>query len=538
MNLATNLSKRLFPRLNEKKVCFITPPSAFTAYTGTAINAATQVYPYLSYQYLSAWLKKLQLGFQTSALDMGAEYYPWCSLASYLLRERPKYLGLSFTTPLFYEAKLIGCIAKYYLGPELMIVHGSIHATALPEESLTETMCDVVVVGEGEVTFGEICQGNSLQKIAGIVYRADSERKLALSGPQIIRRLSGGEPGYDVQKEAVWSGPAEIKRTPPRGFIKNAVNKSLDDLPFPDMELFDIWQYKNPRVVAKGYPMQQVETSRGCPYTCNFCSAEDTYRMFSPDYTVEMFHYMIKYHGVQELRIVDDQFLTHVRRGKAIAEKMLQRGIVIPWNMANGVRADRVDAEFLNLAKRTGCYQTGAGFEAGDQDSLNSIQKSLDIEKSYECVRMIKEAGIEIVGFFMIGTPADTEETMQKTIDFAKKMMLDYAKCTVCIPFPDTRLYAQYKRAGLIVSEKWDDYNIHKAIGVYRHPHLAKETITEFYWKFYKEVLYGNREYLEWMIPKSFADGSVIWKAQTAFKLVTATAIPDDPRRYRVTTAT
>src|SRR3989344_9645947 len=103
--------------LDEKKVCFITCPSAFNAYTGTAINAATQVYPYLPYQCLSAWLKKLNLGFKTAALDMGVEADPWCALAVFLLRERPKYIGLSFTSPLFFEASLIGLVAKSYLGP-------------------------------------------------------------------------------------------------------------------------------------------------------------------------------------------------------------------------------------------------------------------------------------------------------------------------------------------------------------------------------------------------------------------------------------
>ena len=536
MRISSNdvLHGRVFPRLDEKKVAFVTAPSAFTAYTGTAINAATQVYPYLSYQYLSAWLKRLGLGFKTAALDMGGDANPWCSLGCFLLRERPKYLGLSFTTPLFYEAKLIGLIAKDLLGPDLVVVHGGIHATKLAEESLKETMCDVVVIGEGEATFGEICQGKPFPEALGIAYCLDQTRKQTISAQAILRRLVTGESCYDIQRDAVISGDAEIRRTPPRPFIRNRDNKSLDDLPFPDMELFNIRLYRNPRVVAKGYPMQQVETSRGCPFTCNFCSAEDTYRVFSPDYIVAMYEYMIKYFGVRELRVVDDQYLTHVRRGKVISEKMLQKGITIPWNMANGVRADRVDREFLGLAERTGCYQIGAGFESGDQDSLDSIQKSLDIEESYECVRMIKEAGIEIVGFFMIATPADTPETMQKTIDFAKKLRPDFAKATVCIPFPDTRLFDQYKRQGLILSEKWDDYNIHKAIGVYRHPNgLTPEVITEYYWKFYYEF-YGNSEYLEWMVSKSFADGSAVWKAKTASKLVLAKVAPDDPRRYRV----
>ena len=546
------LKGRNFAPLDEKKVLFITPPSAFSAYTGTAINAATQIYPYLSYQYLSAWLKKLDMGFKTAALDMGIERNPWFNLPSFLLREKPKYLGLSFTTPLFYEAKLIGLIAKDLLGPDLVVIHGGVHVSSLPEESLRDTMCDVVVLGEGEVTFGEICQGKPFPEILGVAYRTDTNREQLLSTQDILRRLINGESIYDIQTGAVISGESNarkiydiqtgavisgessIRKTPPRGFIRSKENRSLDMLPFPDMELFNIRRYKNPRIIAVDYPIQQVETSRGCPFTCNFCSAEDTYRVFSPDYTVAMYEYLVRYCGVRELRVIDDQFLTHVKRGKIIAEKMLQKGLVVPWNMANGVRADRVDREFLDLARRSGCYQLGAGFESGDQDSLDSIQKSLNIEKSYECMRMIKEADIEVVGFFMIATPSDTERTMQKTIDFAKELMPDFAKVTVCIPFPDTRLFADYKRKGLILSEKWDDYNIHKAVGIYRHPNgLTPEVITKYYWKFYLEF-YGNPAYLDWFVPKSFANGSAVWKARTAAKLVLAKVAPDDPRRYRV----
>lgn len=522
----------IFPRLNEKTVAFVTPPSAFNAYTGTAINAATQIYPYLSYQYLSAWLKRLNMGFRTVALDMGIEFNPWCQLAWFLSRERPKYIGLGFTTPLFYEAKLIGLIAKGLLGPEVVVVHGGIHASKLPEESLHETMCNAVVIGEGEETFGEICQGKPFPEIAGIVYCADDHRRQRLSAQTILRRVLAGEPCYDIAQETLFSGEAEIRKTANRPFIRSKIDRTLDDLPFPDMELFNIRRYHNPRIIAKGYPMQQVETSRGCPFQCNFCSAENTYRVFSPDYVVEMYNYLVNRCGVNELRVIDDQYLTHVKRGKAISEKMLQRGIVVPWNMANGVRADRVDREFLDLAKRTGCYQCGAGFEAGDQVSLDSIQKSLNIEKSYECMPLIKEAGIEVVGFFMIATPADTPASMQKTINFAKKLMPDFAKVTICIPFPDTALFAQYEQQGLILSRKWDDYNIHKAVGVYRHPNgLTSETITSYYWKFYREF-YANSDYLEWFIPKSIADGSAVWRAQTASKLVLAKVRPDDPRRY------
>lgn len=521
----------MYPVLDEHKVCFITPPSAFNAYTGTAINAATQVYPYLPYQYLSAWLKKLRAGFRTSVLDMAIDYNPWLSLGEYLKAEHPKYLGLSFTTPLYYEAKLIGMVAKDLLGPELVLVHGGVHASTLWNESLTDSMCDIVVTGEGEITFGEICLGKPFNEIQGIIYREDRSRKQLLNAEDIVSRIKKGELCYNIQLGAVASDrEPSIKKTFNRPFIKDA-KKSLDDLPFPDIELYNIRRYKNPTIIARGYPMHQVETSRGCPFTCNFCSAEDAYRVMSPGYVIELFKFLI-YHGVKEFRIIDDQFLTNVKRGKAIVSAMLDAGIKIPWNMANGVRADRVDEEFLEMAARTGCYQIGAGYESGDQAALDSIQKSLDIDKSATCMAMIKKYGIETVGFFMIATPADTEASMQKTINFAKKLMPDFAKVTVCIPFPDTRLYADYERRGLILSKKWDDYNIHKAIGVYKHPNgLTPEIIDKYYWKFYREF-YFNPRWVWWKGLKSLRDGTLLRNMNLGRKVFLAKLIPDDPRKW------
>ena len=524
----------MHPKLDEKRVCFVTPPSAFSAYTGTAINAATQIYPYLSYQYLSAWLKKkVKMGFKTSVLDMGIASNPWPLLGRFLLREKPKYLGLSFTTPLFYEAKLIGLVAKDLLGPELVLVHGNIHASSLFEESLTETMCDAVVRGEGEVTFGEICQGKPFSEILGIAYRIDNGRQQKLSAEEIIRRLSKGGSCYDVAKDAIFSEEPETKLNNPRPYFRSSKNRSLDDLPFPDMDLYDIYRYKNPDIIAHGYPMQQVETSRGCPFRCNFCSSENVYRAMSPDYVIELFKYLIR-RGAKELRIIDDQFLVNIKRGKIITQKMLEADIKVLWNMANGVRADRVDREFLKLAADSGCYQIGCGFESGDQESLDSINKSLNLEKSLECIRMMRELDIETVGFFMFGAPADTEKSMQKTIDFAKKLMPDFAKVTVCIPFPDTQLYADYERQGLILNRKWDDYNIHKAVRIYRHPNgLTPEILEKFYWKFYREF-YLNPKYLWWKGKKSLRDGTFFRNVNLARKLFLAKLMPDNPRNWVV----
>src|SRR3989344_3941079 len=97
-------------------------------------------------------------------------------------------------------------------------------------------------------------------------------------------------------------------------------------------------------------------------------------------------------------------------------------------------------------------------------------EQGLNMEKSLSVMELFREVGIEVVGFFIFGAEKETLASMQRTIDFAKILMPDYAKVTVYTPFPDTQAYARWKRKGYIVSERWDHYNIHKAAGLYRHP--------------------------------------------------------------------
>ena len=506
-----------FPKLNEKKVAFVVQPSMFRAYTGTRINAATQVYPIQAFLWLSAWLKKL--GFERTVFDMGvrepAMAQCWLEYVKFLLEEKPKFICCTVTTPIYYEAKLIGIIAKQVLGSEVVVLHGGVHATALYKESLTDSMCDIVVLGEGELTLGEICQGMPYKDVRGIAYRDDDRRWMTITVNEILKRLAKGEEAYFIQKDAVVSVDPVVQTSLPRPLM---TGKQLNDLPHQDLELYSIRNYHNPRIIVKNHPFIQFETSRGCPFACDFCSAEDDYRVLNPDRVIEELQYY-KSFGMKELRIIDDQFLTDVRRGEVIAEKMLSAGLHFDINLGNGVRADRCTKKFLELFKQAGLYQTGAGFESGDQDTLDSMKKSLPLQKSLDVMNLFREVGIEVVGFFIFGAEKETLQSMQKTIDFAKALMPTYAKVTVYTPFPDTQAYARWKRKGYIISERWDHYNIHKAAGLYNHPNpdLTPEVLMQWYHKFYYEFC-SNPPFVESHLLGSIKDGSIVWKAPTVLK--------------------
>lgn len=535
--------KRDYPALDEKKIVFAVMPEIFTGYTGTRINAATQTYPIQALQCLSAYLKLHLKGYQTRVIDMGIIELnnAWGEYKQFLLNERPKYLGIMVVTPSFFSTKLAGIIAKEVLGSEVVVIHGAVHASNMASEAFSQTMCDVVVKGEGEATLADICSGMPIEDVKGVFYRSgDDDRSIRLSADEIIKRLSSGEIAFEVAQGSECNGewydsPNGAMHPPEKGVKLEVVETmprpylNMDDLPPLDLDLYPYFLYKNPKLIVHKHPFIQFETSRGCPFRCNFCSAEDKYRVFSPDKVIELMKYF-ESRRIRELRISDDQYLTNVARGKIIHQKMLDNNLHFAMNLGNGVRADRVDEEFMRLAVRTGLYSMGAGFESGDQDALDSIQKSLDIDQSIRCMEMLKKFPVETIGFFMIGTPKDTLKSMQKTIDFAKRLRPDFAKVTIFTPFPDTRGYKDWERAGLILSKRWDLYNIHKVEGVFRHPNpeLTPVVLRAWYSRFYQEF-YSSPEYADWKVEKSIKDGSVWRNMFYAAKTFFPALIPGSP---------
>lgn len=460
------------------EILFINPPSAFGAYKDSKVKVFKQVFPLLSFMSLSAIAK--QNGFCTAVLDLGIEENPWRLLHKTLAEKKPRFIGITSTTPLFFEVIEISKIARKILGKEVIIIYGGPHASALPEESLLQSEVDITVRGEGEVALKEIMQGKKLSQIAGVYYK---------KGNKVF-------------------GNSKVK-----------IIDNLDDLPFPDIELYDIKRYHCSKLVSRGSPVLHMETSRGCPHICKFCNKNifgNGFRVKSPKRVIEEMKYFIK-HGAREFRIIDDQFAANLNRAKEICRLMIKENIKVPWNLGAGVRVDRVDAEFLALAKKAGCYQVGVGFESGDQKALDSICKGIKLEQSIKAMEVIRKSGLESVGFFILGLPSETEESMQKTINFAKKLMPTYAKTTILIPFPGTPLFEEYDKKGLIKTKDWSKYNIHSVTDIYQHPNLTQKQLSKYYNKFYYSF-YLNPRFIYFRVLKSLREGTIFRDAYYGVK--------------------
>lgn len=433
-------------RKTEIDFLFINPPNAFAQYIGSKLNSAVLKYPLLSFASLAAVLR--QAGAKVAILDLGTvgNYH---KLDKVLTEVRPKYIGFTGTTPLFPQVAEMSFKCREVLGNDVVIVLGGPHATALPEECLQNSAIDIVVFGEGERTIVDIWNGKQLNNVPGIYYKDNGK---------IIKTL------------------------------QRSLIEKLDELPYLAVDLYKSELYLSAKALSKATPNFQYESSRGCYGTCTFCNKNisgRTFRPKSPERVVNEIEYILTL-GYKEIRFVDDQFNADIERAIKICELILKKNLKFPWSLASGIRVDTVNEEFFQIAKRSGCYQIGVGFEAGSQEALKSVAKGITIEQSLNCMRLIRKAKIEAIGFFIFGMPKDTIETMDETINFAVKLMPDYAKATILMPFPGTALFKQYEKQGLIKTRDWSKYNFHLVQEVYRHPTLDFETLQKYYHKFYK----------------------------------------------------
>ncbi len=372
------------------------------------------------------------------------------ALLRYLKNFEPDYVGVTFVSGLFNEMKKITEIVKGY-DNKIVLFGGGSHATAFPDQTLKESLLDLVVVGEAEETIIEVVNGKKLSQIKGISYK---------KGKKIIHN-------------------------PKRELIKD-----LDTIPFPAWKLYDIKRYRAPKIIARKAPAGWIETSRGCVWGCIYCTKSTFGRKFrakSVKRVVDEIEYMLRL-GFKEIQIADDAFSTDMQRAKKICDEILKRGLKFPWTVPTGIRVDQVDSELLRKMKKAGCYRVYYGIESGNQKILDRICKGINIVQVRKAVKLAKKAGLEVIGYFMLGLPDETPKTMQQTINFAKSLDLDLAKTTIASPLPATKMYEEYEKKGLVHITDWGQYNLYMTPkDIYDHPTLSWSTVEKYNKKFYRD---------------------------------------------------
>lgn len=432
------------------RILLVNPQSAIGVYDSSKIRVAITSAPFVTLASLAGAL--VEAGMDVRISDLMIHSNPLDAYRNILAAYRPDYVGVTFTTPLYSEARQLVQIAKEIL-PDSITMCGGIHATSMPREVLEESLFDVVVIGEGERTVVELCSGNELGSISGIAFGRGQE--------------------YTVTK--------------PREMISD-----LDDLPYPAWDLHDLQYYHSPHIASRRNPVGYMETNRGCNHFCTFCSQNvfgHDVRSKSPGRVVDEMFRMLDM-GFRDIHIKDDNFTADIERAKEVCRLLLERNFSAPWALPTGVNIHDVDTEFFRLAAEAGCYQVSFGIESGVERILRNVNKDQTPEQIRRAVLLADDCGLETVGFFMMGLPGDTEETMEETIRFACSLPLTYAKASMTLPFPSSALFRQIDGMNRILSRDWDKYNFHSTSEVWEHENLSWKTISHYYALFHRRFYF------------------------------------------------
>lgn len=238
--------------------------------------------------------------------------------------------------------------------------------------------------------------------------------------------------------------------------------ENLDTYPVYDRDMFEWWDYPGfySETNASNFA---IISSRGCPFACRFCASSKVFgrghRRRSVESVVHEIKELIKKYHAKEVSFFDDLFTANSGWLRDFCHKLIHERIAIRWKCLS--RVDTVDYELLMLMKNAGCWLICYGIESGDEETLKTINKKVDLKIAESACFDTRRAGIKTFHFYMIGNEGETHERFLNTIKFAKKTRPDFYQLGIVTPFPGSALYEDYK--GFCQQNYGDlNYNIEK----------------------------------------------------------------------------
>jgi len=379
--------------------------------------------PPLGLLYLSSCIS--EEGHDVSVLDQAAVNFDNNDVVNWVKEQDPDIIGFSVLCISFENAKLISKELKIW-NPNVVIIFGNYLATFYADKILNNyNWVDICVRGEGERTFLELIdvleRNRDLGQVKGITYRNNGI----------------------------------VKRNEDRALIEN-----LDELPFPDRaKLPNIYKNRIGGIDISPRKFTTIVTSRGCPFSCNFCGctafSHGSWRTRSVENIMDEIRYLAN-EGYREILIVDDNFTLNKKRVVKLCEKIRKENLDIVF-ICDG----RVNNSSLNLLKAM--YQANFktlmyGIESSSQRILNRYNKNITPTMSRQAIKNARKAGIKIViASFMIGALDETYEEAINTLKFASRLDIDFPYILFTRALPGTQLFNDLVQREIIEEDKhWE----------------------------------------------------------------------------------
>lgn len=367
-----------------------------------------------------------QKGHKVKILDMDPLGISFSDLTDAIKKERPHLVGISFMTNQFGNALRVAQISKR-IYPEVPVVVGGNHVSALPEEIMSNECVDFAVVREGEITFMNLIDSldkglENWKEIDGLVFKQDGN----------------------------------IVRNPDRCLIDD-----LDSLPFPRWDDFPVEAYSEKILGAnEELPAFSVMTSRGCPGKCAFCSSHTVFtrrfRKRSAGNIVSELQFLEEKFGARHFNFVDDTLTVDRQRVHDLCDLIIGNHKNYRW-IANA-RVNTVDPDLLKKMYNAGCRNICFGVESGDPMVRKKIGKRITEEEIKNAHKWAKDAGLIVSTFFMVGNLGESWNSINRSIVLAKELQSDHPSCSIATPYPDTQFMGEAEKNGWLVTKDWNKY--------------------------------------------------------------------------------
>lgn len=367
----------------------------------------------LSCLYLGTVLEKV--GYRVEILDERLTNSFGQEVAESINRERPVLVGISSMTGIQIQGGLEGARAVRSIDPSVPLVWGGVHPSLCPDTTLKDALCDIVVVGEGEITLIELADclvsREDLTQVRGIGFKREGKSHFTQGRPMI---------------------------------------EDLDRIPRPDYGLVDM-QYYFTTAPTTSQRQLQVVTSRGCPYDCEFCYNlkfnERRFRHHSAERTVSDIAYLSRKFGVHAIFIEDDYFFGNPRRVEEICELLLLEDLNLLIQVP--CRIDylhRKDPEVLKKLYQAGFKELWIGIESGSEKRLKEIMKRNTLDQVRNVNQLLARSDVYAKFGFMAGFPNEERQETLETVDFmfelaSQNQNAGLAPVAIYTPYPGTTLY-------------------------------------------------------------------------------------------------